>query len=387
MQLARFWVVAVAAMVGVGCSGGDDGDDGVGPTPVFTSVSISPASPTVIVGQTEQLTAVAKDQNNQNMSGATFTYQSSDLSKATVTNAGIVTGVATGTARITANGAVGTVTKTAFVDVTVVAPSPVFTSVSISPAAPTVTVGLTEQLTAVAKDQNGANMSGATFTYQSSDASKATVTNAGVVTGVAVGTSRITATGTIGTVTKTAFVDVAVVASAPVFTSVSISPASPTVIVGLTDQLTAVAKDQNGANISGATFTYQSSDASKATVTNAGLVTGVAAGTARITATGTVGTVTKTAFVDVVVTGPVTAAVTATASSTFDPLTVTISRTGTVTWQFNALHNVTFATATGAPSNIADQATGTAQRQFNTAGTFNYQCTIHPGMQGTVVVQ
>ena len=174
----------------------------------------------------------------------------------------------------------------------------------------------------------------------------------------------------------------------PVFTSVSITPASPTVIVGLTEQLTAVAKDQNGANMSGATFTYQSSDASRATVTNAGVVSGVAAGTARITATGTVGTVTKTAFVDVTVTtASATAAVTATASSTFDPRTVAVSRTGTVTWTFNLLHNVTFATATGAPQNIADQATGTAQRQFNTAGTFNYQCTIHPGMNGTVVVQ
>ena len=173
----------------------------------------------------------------------------------------------------------------------------------------------------------------------------------------------------------------------PVFTSVSISPASPTVFIGVSEQLTAVAKDQNGGNLSGATFTYASSDQSKATVTNAGLVTGVGAGTARITATGTVGTVTKTGFVDVTIASATAAAsVSATASSTFDPRTVVITRTGTVTWSFALLHNVTFAATTGAPQNIADQATGTAARQFNTAGTFNYQCTIHPGMNGTVTV-
>ena len=386
MRVARLWAVPVAVALGVNCSGGDDGP-AVAPSPAFTSVSISPASPTVTVGATQQLTATAQDQNGQSMSGATFTYQSSDVSKATVTNPGVVTGVAAGTARITATGTVGTVSKTAFVDVTVVAASPVFTSVSISPASPTVTVGLTEQLTAVAKDQNGANMTGATFTYQSSDQSKATVTNAGLVTGVSAGTARITATGTIGSVAKSAFVDVTVVGQAPVFTSVSISPASPSVAVGGTQQLTATAKDQNGGNMSGATFTYESNDASKATVTNAGVVTGVAAGTARITATGTIGTVTKSAFVDVSVTAPAAAAVTATVSSTFDPATVTITRGGSVTWTFNALHNVTFGSATGAPQNIPDQATGSAQRQFNTAGTFNYQCTLHSGMQGSVVVQ
>jgi plastocyanin len=173
-----------------------------------------------------------------------------------------------------------------------------------------------------------------------------------------------------------------------VFTSVSIAPANPTVIVGLTRQLTPTAKDQTGANMSGATFTYVSSDQSKATVSNAGLVTGVAVGTSRITVTGTIGGVSKTATVDVAVTdaGP-SATVVATASSTFDPDEVAITQGGTVTWNFNLLHNVTFSTATGAPANITDRGTGSESRQFNTAGTFNYRCTIHSGMDGVVVVR
>ncbi len=173
-----------------------------------------------------------------------------------------------------------------------------------------------------------------------------------------------------------------------VFTSVSVDPANPTVIVGLTTQLTATAKDQNGGNMSGATFSYQSNNQAIATVTNAGLVTGVAAGTARIAVTGTIAGVSKTTNVDVSVAdaGP-SATVTATAGSQFDPRQVAITRQGTVTWNFNLLHNVTFDNVAGAPANITDKGSGSESRQFNTAGTFTYHCTIHSGMNGTVVVK
>ena len=172
----------------------------------------------------------------------------------------------------------------------------------------------------------------------------------------------------------------------PVFTTLEVTPTAPTVVVGFTTALSASAKDQNGAAMSGLTTTYTSSDNSKATVTNAGVVTGVAAGTSRITATGTIGSVTKTANVDVTVgAAPTTASVAATASSTFTPRDVVVARNGSVGWSFAILHNVTFDTP-GSPANIGDTATGTVSRTFNTAGTFAYHCTIHAGMQGTVIV-
>jgi len=173
----------------------------------------------------------------------------------------------------------------------------------------------------------------------------------------------------------------------PVFTSVSVTPTSPSVVVGLTEQLTPTAKDQNGGNLSGATFSFASSDQTKATVNASGLVTGVAAGTSRITVTGTLGGATKTANVDINVVAPgPTASVAATAGSQFEPRTVAVTPGGTVTWSFAILHNVQF-TGAGAPANIPDRGTGSEARQFNTAGTFNYTCGIHPGMSGTVVVR
>jgi plastocyanin len=48
---------------------------------------------------------------------------------------------------------------------------------------------------------------------------------------------------------------------------------------------------------------------------------------------------------------------------------------------------VTFTTsATGTPTNISDIASTSVARTFTTAGTFAYHCTIHAGMNGTVVV-
>ena len=79
-----------------------------------------------------------------------------------------------------------------------------------------------------------------------------------------------------------------------------------------------------------------------------------------------------------------------TATFSFSPASVTISRTGTVTWSNEggtATHNVTFGSTSGAPANIANFASGNASRTFNTAGTYSYQCTNHSGMNGSVLVQ
>ena len=85
-------------------------------------------------------------------------------------------------------------------------------------------------------------------------------------------------------------------------------------------------------------------------------------------------------------------------SASFSPATITVARGATVRWTWDSCtggdvygtgqtcvaHNVTFD---GASASLT-QESGTWTRQFNDAGTFNYQCTIHGGtMSGKVVVQ
>lgn len=90
---------------------------------------------------------------------------------------------------------------------------------------------------------------------------------------------------------------------------------------------------------------------------------------------------------------PATAAVAASGSAnTFTPAQVSIRRTGTVTWTFGSPrpHNVIFNAGTaGAPADIPGNNTNVeVSRTFNTAGTFNYICSIHgAAMSGTVTVQ
>jgi uncharacterized protein YjdB len=155
------------------------GDGDVVPTAVtLTGVT---ATMSVQAGQTQQITATPSPAD------AIVTYTSSDLSKATVSATGLVTGVAVGTANITVTAAkTGMASGTATVAVTVTA-IPVVT-LTATPATTSVQVGQTQQITAAAVPAD------ATVTYMSSDEAKATVSATGLVTGVAVGTANITVT-------------------------------------------------------------------------------------------------------------------------------------------------------------------------------------------------
>ena len=83
------------------------------------------------------------------------------------------------------------------------------------------------------------------------------------------------------------------------------------------------------------------------------------------------------------------ATVSAGPSLNFSPKTVAIVAGGSVTFDFGAVaHNVYFdGQPPGAPANITGLNENTSKKLiFSTPGTYVYNCHIHPGMQGTVVV-
>jgi uncharacterized protein YjdB len=71
----------------------------------------------------------------------------------------------------------------------------------------------------------------------------------------------------------------------PPVATVEVTPPAPTLLAGETVQLTAVVRDATGAIVSGTPVMWRSTDSLRAAVTTAGLVTGVAAGSALIVAT------------------------------------------------------------------------------------------------------
>jgi plastocyanin len=114
--------------------------------------------------------------------------------------------------------------------------------------------------------------------------------------------------------------------------------------------------------------------------------TGVGVGTANVTASS--GGV-QSNSVAIAVTGgqPLgTRDVTATAGTAFTPACVEVAVGGTVTWTFQASHNVIFAVDPPG-GDIGEQQTGTASRTFATAGDYTYTCTLHANMNGRVIVR
>lgn len=70
----------------------------------------------------------------------------------------------------------------------------------------------------------------------------------------------------------------------------------------------------------------------------------------------------------------------------FSPSTITINKGDTVVWtnMDSAVHTVT----SDSGSELASSSLGNGQtysHTFNTAGTFNYHCAIHPMMKATVI--
>ena len=73
----------------------------------------------------------------------------------------------------------------------------------------------------------------------------------------------------------------------------------------------------------------------------------------------------------------------------FSPASDTISVNSPVTWTWSGInpHNVTFTTGPQPlPATSCTQVAGTHTVTFRTAGQYNYSCTIHTGMDGSVTV-
>lgn len=219
------------------------------------------------------LTALVLDQVGNAMRDRKVVWASENTAVATVSQSGVVTGVASGTVQIAASSG-GKSTNAA---ITVTA-RPV-TLVRITPGSATISVTGSVTLHAEALDASGAPVPGRPVVWTSSNETIAVVGGGGVVAGIAAGTVTITATidGQAGTAAVT-------VAPQPV-ASVSVSPASDTITVGRRVTFRATPLDANNLPLAGRAILWTSSDPAIATVSSVGEVVGLGVGAARIRAT------------------------------------------------------------------------------------------------------
>ena len=162
----------------------------------LVSIAVTPANPSIVLGGTEQFTAIGTYSDNSTKDITTsVTWSSLVKSVATISNAaglkGRATSKAAGTTTITAKS--GKISGSTVLTVTVLL------SIAVSPTNPSIVLGTTQQFTAAGTYSDSSTKDITTsVTWSSSAGSVATISNTpgsnGKATSVAVGTTKITAT-------------------------------------------------------------------------------------------------------------------------------------------------------------------------------------------------
>lgn len=269
--------VSLGAFLLTACGGGA----ATAPPPVVTmppavaQVTVTLAETTLRIGQSAMASAVAYDQGGAPITGVVPVWSIGATGIATVSAAGIVTALVDGETTIiaTINGRRGE-------RLLRVVPLPV-QRVDVAPAEATIPRGATVQLATSLFDAGGGVLTGRVVSWSSSDTLLATVSATGVVTARAPGTAIISATSEGATASSTITIPDLVGAVATVI----ISPPSAVLRVGERMQLSAAIEDAEGNTLEGRPVRWAASivtgahGAAVATVSPAGLVTAISAGT------------------------------------------------------------------------------------------------------------
>jgi uncharacterized protein YjdB len=161
----------------------------------IASITLSPATATIIAGATQQFNGKATTNSGQTITGNNgATWASSNAAIATVDANGLATGVAPGTVTITATVQTGAGPVSGNATLTVTAPPKTLTSVQVAPASASILTNATQQFTAKAvySDSSTADVT-QTATWASTNTAVAIVSSSGVATGVSGGSASITA--------------------------------------------------------------------------------------------------------------------------------------------------------------------------------------------------
>jgi uncharacterized protein YjdB len=208
-----------------------------------------------------------------------LTWRSTDPTVATVDINGLATAVGNGGTLIIGETGSGTFATGLRADTATLTVSNDAVASAVNPSSVSITsVGNTQQLIASATNNVGGPVSGLTFTWTTSDASVATVSNTGLVTAAGTGTATITATS--GTLQATSTITVT---NLPTFIDITLDNIT---LASVNDFSTLAATLRNalGASLPSTAATWTSDDPLIALVTSDGTVTAKAPGTTKVRA-------------------------------------------------------------------------------------------------------
>ncbi|HEV8490670.1 MAG TPA: Ig-like domain-containing protein, partial [Candidatus Angelobacter sp.] len=250
------------------------------------SISITPANSSIALGTTQQLTATGLFDDGSTQQLPSVVWSSSNINVASINASGLATSTGPGTATITA--ASGSVSGTTSLTVT----SASLVSIAVTPANPSMAIGTTKQFTATGtfSDTSTQDIT-ASVLWSSSSAGVATISNQGLASSVATGTTTIAAT--FGSVTGSTTLTV----STAHLVSITISPANPTIQRHTLIRFTAsgtFSDSSVASNLSG--LAWKSNHPNIASVRSTGVANGKKLGSVTISASasGVTGTTTLT---------------------------------------------------------------------------------------------
>src|SRR5208283_3509071 len=195
---------------------------------------------------------------------------------ATISSSGLATGVGTGTTQITA--ALSGVTSPGD---TLTVTAATLQSIAVTPVGPSIAKGTSQQFKATGTyTDNSTQDLTSQATWESGTPTVATITSAGLATGVGTGTTQITAA--LGGVTSPG--DTLTVTTATL-QSIAVTPVGPSIAKGTSQQFKATGTyTDNSTQDLTSQATWVSSNPAAATISSSGLATGVGTGTTQITA-------------------------------------------------------------------------------------------------------
>jgi len=239
---------------------------------VLQEIDLTPDIASIPAGASEQLVATGTFSDGSTQDLSSVLWSSGDESIATVDSNGLVKGLVAGTVIIT--GQVGDYTDTAVITVL----PATLVSIAVTPAAPSLATGTTQQFTATGTFTDGSTQDITNIATWSSDSPEvATINAAGLAKAVAEGTAVISASSGGKSAAATLVVTPAVVAS------IKIAPADSSMGVGGTQQFTAtgVFSDSTTQDLTNQ-VTWLSSNANVGLVNSAGMANAIAQGTTTI---------------------------------------------------------------------------------------------------------
>ncbi len=263
----------------VACGGGAASPTGpaVVPTTTLSSITLKIASATIRVGDSTSIIATGVMSNGESVTISKPVWSTETIGIVAVDDNGIVRGLAAGQTTIMAElaGKAGTVVVT-------VTPPPV-ARIELSDSSLTLVPTSHVTLHATLLDRMGRAITWRPLEWSTSDSSRATISQAGVVAAVAQGSATISATSE----GISATVQVTVTAANAGVATIVISPGSSTLKLGETLQLTATAYDGTGAVVSDANISWTASvvrGQPVVTISPQGMVTAILAGEAKVEA-------------------------------------------------------------------------------------------------------